>query len=298
MKFLRSSIVAACVAGCASIPAAGAKDPVPPVNTMAGVQIGVGSCVSLEKKDRIVSAVAFNALVSEGLNLLGNALTEAGNDKTWNAQGARNLSLGSEEPFPNCMQIVRGRFRTDARRAAGDPLKGLSLPEDTLGIFEANGIWLADRPDFVFEGRIVTNIERTAATIRPLYAVMLKPIEDRAFGEGGKERSVVAFFAISKPGQNPTLANNAAATVVLGPMKPGQVLRLPKGPDSNTSKYVGTPYEASWFTMSNADAKGPITVYALVAETQPGNEFAKFLATIFNRPDVRSAITQTITQQD
>jgi hypothetical protein len=296
MKFLRGPIAAVCAAGCVLIPVASAKESALAANTVSGVQIGLGSCVSLDTQAaRNLPAVVFTGLVSEGLNLLGTALSQAGSDMTWTAQGARNLPAHADAAFPKCVQVVRGRFRTDTRRAAGDALKGLSLPEDALGAFEANGIWLADRPDFVFEGRIVMSEERTAAAIRPLYAVMSRPIEDRAFGKGGKERSVVAFLAFSTPGHMPTLETNPAATVVLGPMKPGQAFKFPPGSDNN--KYVSTTYDTPWFTLAKADAEGPLTVTAMVAETQPGNEFAKFLATILNRPDVKSEITQAVTQQ-
>lgn len=296
MKSMRVMVAAICLVGCVNSPEAGTRESAPSANTVSGMQVGLGSCVSLDSDaNRSLLPVVFAAAVSEGLNLLNAALSQAASDTTWSVRGARNLPARADGKFPSCVQIVRGRFRTDFRQASGDPLNGLSLPDGARGRLEANGIWLADRPDFVFEGQILTSADETAATIRPLYATMVRPIEDRGLGEQGMARSVVAFFALSRPGQSPALDGNPAATVVLGPMRPGQVLRF-AGFASDGSGQPSAVYDTPWFTLSAADAKGPLTATAMISETRPGNEFAKFLAAIFTRPDVASEITQAITQ--
>lgn len=295
MRFLWGVIAAISMAGCVNSPEAGRSESAPAVNTVSGMQVGLGSCVSLDSDaNRTLPQVVFAAAVSEGLNLLNAGLKRSASDTTWSVRGARNLPARADGAFPSCVQIVRGRFRTDFEHVSSDPLNGLSLPDDARGRLEANGIWLADRPDFVFEGQILPSRDRTAATIRPLYATMVRPIEDRGLGEQGNARSVVAFFALSRPGQSPALDSNPAATVVLGTMRPGQVLRFASS--SQTSAQPSAVYDTPWFTLSEADAKGLLTATAMISETRPGNEFARFLAAIFTRPDVTSEITQAITQ--
>jgi hypothetical protein len=180
------------------------------------------------------------------------------------------------------VQIVRGRFKTDV-----PPTEGSWLEDLKAGAFDrlkANGVWPADKPDFFFEGAIVTSEDKTAATVRPMLAVMYAPQGDRS--TGGSERSVTIFFAFSSAGTRPNLDTNPAATVVLGPMSLGLVQRYPTQGGSNKSS---TPYEASWFTLSEADARKPLTVTGMIAETQSGSSFFAFLASIFNDEAVTKA---------
>ncbi|MDC0687622.1 hypothetical protein POF53_08495 [Mitsuaria sp. RG] len=225
------------------------------------------------------------AVVSKGVNLLGNALTAAGNDETTKEIGSRNLA-GGKALFPECVQVVRGRFRTDTPPATAPWLSEYSSQANAYELLKNNGIWPADRPDFFFEGAIVTSEDKTAVTIRPLLAVMNKSKDSRMFS--GKERNVNAFFAFSVAGASPDIETNPAATVALGPMSPGKILRFPAtGSASNSS----TPYEASWFTLSEADAAKPLTMTTLIAETEPGNPYFAFIASIFNDETVKKGIT-------
>lgn len=250
-----------------------------------GVQVGVGHCVTSQPPTgKGLTDTVLTALVSKGVNLLGNALSEAGNDKTWKTVASRNLSGGAV--FPACVQVVRGRFATDKPAAEAPWLKEYAPSEDAYTLLKRNGLWPADKPDFFFEGAIVLSEDKTAATIRPVLAVLNKPQGTR--GTSGAERSVVGLFAFSTAGTRPDLDTNPAATVVLGTMWPGQILKFPSAGEMPASS---TPYESSWFTLSEADARNPLTLTALVAETQPGSAFFAFLASIFNDESVKSAAT-------
>lgn len=257
-------------------------------NLVTGVQVALGACVTTQPPTgKGLADTVLTSLVSKGVNLLGNALTEAGKDRTWKAMGSRNLPGGSAA-FPACVQVVRGRFRTDTPAAEAPWLSQYAVVSNAYELLKTNGLWPADNPDFFFEGAIVTSEDKTAATIRPLLAVLNEPQGMRA--TGGEERSVVVFFAFSTAGVRPDLGANPAATVVLGSMVPGRTLRFPSGGVDKSS----TPYEASWFTLSDADARKPLTVTSLVSETQSGSPFFAFLASIFNDESVKKAITERV----
>lgn len=255
-------------------------------NIVEGMQIGLGPCVTTQPPTgKGLTDTVLTALVSKGVNLIGNALTEAGKDKTWKVMGSRNLPGGAA--FPVCVQVMRGRFKTDAPATSAEWLKAYSAINDPYEQLKKNGLWPADKPDFFFEGVIVKSEDKTAATIRPVFAVMNAPQGTRS--TGGEERSVVTFFSFSTAGTRPDLNANPAATVVLGSMVPGRILKFPAvGAAENAS----TPYEASWFTLSESDARKPLTITSLVSETQSGRAFFAFLASIFNDEAVKNAITE------
>lgn len=255
-------------------------------NIVEGMQIGLGPCVTTQPPTgKGLTDTVLTALVSKGVNLIGNALTEAGKDKTWKVMGSRNLPGGAA--FPACVQVVRGRFKTDAPAAGADWLTAYAAIANPYEQLKKNGLWPADKPDFFFEGVIVKSEDKTAATIRPVFAVLNEPQGTRL--SGGEERSVVAFFAFSIAGTRPDLSASPAATVVLGSMVPGRTLKFPA---TGTSEGASTPYEASWFTLSESDARKPLTMTSLISETQSGSPFLAFLASIFNDEAVKNSITE------
>lgn len=254
-------------------------------NIVSGMQVGLGECVTMQPPTgKGLTDTVLTALVSKGVNLIGNALTEAGKDKTWKAIASRNLPGGAA--FPVCVQVVRGRFRTDAAPVTAEWLKPYSAIPNAYDLLKKNGLWPADKPDFFFEGVIVKSEDKSAATIRPVFAVLNEPQGTRATGDD--DRSVVAFFSFSTAGTRPDLNANPAATVVLGSMVAGRILKFPPGGADKAS----TPYEASWFTLSETDARKPLTMTSLVSETQSGSAFFAFLASIFNDEAVKKAITE------
>ena len=275
----------ALLSGCAGLQTSSQPKTAEVANISSGIQVGLGPCVTAQPPTgRGLADSALTALVSKGVNLLGNALTDAGNDKTWKSVGTRNLP-GGAAALPQCIQILRGRFKTDEAPTAAAWLKEYAPSGNPLSTLTASGLWPADRPDFFFEGAIVTSEDKTAVTIRPLFAVLNSPQGTRIVG--GEDRSLAIFLAFSPAGVHPNLDTNPAATLVLGPMTPGRPLRFPPGSAAKTS----TPYEASWFTMSDADVRKPLTVTALVSETQPGSPFFAFLASVFNDDSVKKAVT-------
>jgi hypothetical protein len=278
------------VAHLAAQPASAAKEVPPEPNNYSGIQVALGACVTQSDAGKGLGSTVLTAMISKGVNLLGAALTAAGSDKTWKTTGSRNIEVGSGT-FPACIQVVRGRFRTDAPLDA-EPgwTSEMSLPAGAYDTLKSNGLWPAERPAFFFEGALVPSGDKSAMTVRPLYAVLNAVQGDRAL-RADDERGVVLFFAFSRAGVSPNLEANPAATVVIGSMRPGRIMKFSGSP----TKGYGTPFEASWFTLSEADARKPLTVTAMLSETQSGSPFFAFLASVFGTDAVKNAVTDKAT---
>jgi hypothetical protein len=257
----------------------------PPADVSKGVQIGIGDCVTQDLSGKDLLSTVLTAVVSKGVNALGAALTAAGQDKTWKATGARNIDLGTKA-FPKCIQVIRGSFRTSGPDTnAPSWLSEMQWPASAWTNLNGNGLWLADRPDFFFEGALVPSQDKSAISVRPLFAVMNESQGGRAFR--GSERGVAIIFAFSGAGVSPNLQSNPSATITFGSMVPGQVFRFPALAGTSSS----SPYDAPWFVLSENDARKPMTVTSMISETQAGSPFFAFLASIFNDDNVKKGIT-------
>jgi hypothetical protein len=285
MKMISSILIAAAIAILAP-PLVMAKSPVvTQIDVTKGMQIGIGQCVSQTAPSKGIAAAVLPALISKGVNLLGNALSQAGQEKVWMSLGSRNVEFTNV--YPACIQIVRGRFKTTEALSSAPPgFQDLSLPSTAYKQLVRNGIWISDKPDFFFEGAIITSENKNAIAIRPLHAALFSPQGKRAF-RGDLERGVALFLAFSKPGERPDLSTNPGASIVLGQMSPNQTLRFDAGNASSGS----TPYESPWFVLSETDARSPLTVNVMLAETQSGSEIFAFIASIFNDERVNKAVT-------
>ncbi|WP_095159880.1 hypothetical protein [Pseudomonas sp. Irchel 3E13] len=266
---------------------------------VSGLQVAIGKCISFtpltdqksnDEQTRSFLAAAAAGAISQGVNLLGKALTKAGESKTWSIRGSRNFeSMASD--FPQCVQVVRGRFNT---RGPADehwalPL-GSNWPADTKSRLDESGLYLAGVPEFLFEGRIVLSEDSKAFTIRPVVANYIAPIDTR-FLRPSKVRTSALFFAITPPGTNPTLEDNPAAAVSLGTLEPGMT-RLYKLDIPNSS-----PYESPWSTLSSEDTTVPLTITVLLTESQNEQEFLAFMGAVLSDPDVAAAATTEVSNR-
>jgi hypothetical protein len=267
----------------ASTPNAATSEP----QALNGVQVAVGDCIvakpfkgSPEADTRsLVDAIASSA-ISQGVNYLGKALTEAGATKTWTATGSRNFQAASDK-FPSCVQVVRGRFAPNGESGVGWTAPGL-WPSDLDAKLRARGIALLDAPLFIFEGKLVSATDKSALTVRPVLVTFTEPIGTR-FWRPEKDRGVALFMAITAPGTKPSLDTNPAATLIFGAMGIGSSIKFDESP-SYTS-----PFESPWFTLAKADTAKPMTVTAMVSETQGASEFLTFVGAVLSDSKVVTA---------
>lgn len=270
-----------------------------PAGPVAGLQVAIGDCMVVrpaptaktteEGNKELMTALA-SALISQGVNYLGRAATAAGEAKTWTTQGARNFQA-TASAFPQCIQVVRGRFFTEGPgQTKWSPPGNSGWPSNTKAELDARGLFLTGMPDFLFEAQIVPSQDLTSFAIRPAIATYLTPIDTR-FLRPGKERNIALFFAITSPGTKPTLDSNPGATLVLGTLQPASTRRYSvNGP-------VTSPYESPWFTLTLKDAYKPLTLSVLMSETQGEQAFLAFMGALLSDPKVIAAANADLANQ-
>jgi hypothetical protein len=250
-----------------------------------GLQVGVGRCIfvtprSDASKSRLLQALA-TAAITKGVNLLGAALTKLGSAKTWKEQQGRNFQASASD-FPECVQLARGRFyKGSASVAALGSSLSAKVPE-----LRFNGLYLAGDPDFFIEMRVVAAGDGSALALRPVKTIYSKPMGKRALR--GSDRSVAVFLAITAPGTSPILETAPAATIVLGSQQVGTEIDYVDPVD------VSSPFESSWFTLKREDARKPLTITALVTETQDKDEFLSFVGGLLSEDSVKTDLGKAI----
>ena len=264
----------------ASTPHAAIDNP----KALNGVQVAVGDCIvakpRTDDQSRALGATIAAAAISQGVNYLGKALTEAGAAKTWTASGSRNFEAESDK-FPNCVQVVRGRFAPNGEAGVGWTPPEL-WPDDLNDKLRQRGIALLDAPQFLFEGKLVSAKDKSALTIRPALVTFNEPIGTR-FWRPGKDRGVAIFMAITSPGTNPSLDKNPAATLIFGAMESGSSIKFAESSNTNS------PFDSPWFTLAKSDVAKPLTLTAMISETQGTSEFLTFVGAVLSDSKVVAA---------
>ena len=284
---MKSRDIALLGAAVLSVPTIGrAADPSRP-GQFDGLQIATGSCMTTTDPARNTPAEpstkglvdeALKAVITEGANYIGKALTEAGKAKTWTASGARNLEAPARG-LPLCVQVVRGSFdATGKATPAWTP--AAPWPSDTAQELRKRGVVLAKAPAFLFEGQIIQSADLSSYTIRPATVTFTTPQ-----GESAKERHIALFFAVTGPGTKATADSAPATNVVIGKVQVGTTFAYAAPPTGFSS-----PYEPIWFSLGQ-DQKKPITINAVLSETRDERAFLTFLGKILSNDKVKGEIT-------
>jgi hypothetical protein len=268
-----------------------------PGETVYGTNVALGPCAFTSGIEGaffapIAGALAASA-IAEGVNRIGAALKSAGETKTWTARGARNVEVTSKT-FGPCIHVVRGWFYRDggdvAKRRAAAPWLGKTKDGVDVGRYDklwSIGLWLAQPPDFVFEGTLDRSEDGQAFTVRPLYVLLNEPIATRLL-RPGRKRQVAVFLAFPAPGESAEGEKTPSASLVIGLLEPEIVRRYPKLPVAHVNR---TPFESNWFALKVGAEQEPLTTAAIVSETQGGSEFLAFVGAVF------SGASQKITEE-
>ncbi len=262
-------------------------------NAFEGLQVAAGDCIVAPKRTKAVvdqrsalGAALIGSVISQGVNYLGKALTAAGAAKTWTVVGSRNIEASTAD-FPQCVTIVRGAFLAKGEAAAWALPEG--WPSDLQQQLARRGLVLERSPDFIFEGEFIASADQSAVALRPVIATFVNPIGSRTL-RSAEERNTAVFLSFTGPGTKPTLDTNAAAVIVLGKLTPTTTRAYGK---LSTSL---SPYDSPWFTLAKMDSKKPLTVHAMLSETQDESAFLTFLGNVFSDPKVVAAETAALTQ--
>ena len=264
-----------------------AAPPPKPSSTIDGTQVGLGDCAFTPRRLGLGS-ILVTSIVSQGFNLIGNALTAAGRDKTWTSSASRNFDGSQESGLPQCIQVVRGKFRVDGTN--GNQSWARQWPTAVQGLND-NGLYLDAEPDFIFEGMLVPSKDNSALAIRPTFAYFVRPSGKKS-ASSDLTRAVAVFVAFHKPGDTITNEGSPGTAIVLGPMSPGSFFTFAQ-PRTDTGQNASI--ESPWFSISAEDAKSPLTVTVVQTETQPGSPFLAFLASVFNDDPVRQGLEAATT---
>jgi hypothetical protein len=171
-----------------------------------------------------ILAAVLPSLISTAFNRFGSALDAAGKEHTWQATAFTNFELNKDN-MPRCVQIVRGEFLppgTATIHAWMEPIPAYTLRGTR---FANEGIRLARRPDFFFEGVFRESSDKSVMAIVPIFADFTEPIGDRAL-RTDKTRNVSLTFAFHPPGKSATDATNASTNLVLGELTPGALIHF------------------------------------------------------------------------
>ncbi|WP_162600042.1 hypothetical protein [Azospirillum sp. TSH58] len=253
----------------------------------------------------VLAAIGASA-ISQGVNYLGQALTDAASERTWKVFASRNFET-SKDNFPRCVQIARGKFLTSPSKHALDTLpewsghrandaEGATWKVDQRKAVIDNGLWLAERPDFFFEGIFRASSDNSALTIEPVVVMLDEPIGTRLL-RTGQSRQVAVFMSLHAPGSDPSLEKAPAATIKVGGIsrqEPRMFRTSVDAREDGISSAVSMPFESPWFQLSKTDAVKPMTASVLVTETESASEFIAFLGRVLNDQTVKTKTTTAL----
>ena len=101
------------------------------------------------------------------------------------------------------------------------------------------------------------------------------------------------FFAVTPPGTKATLDEAPASNVIIGKVPTGTSFRYADAPAT-----LSSAYEPQWFSLSEDDRRKPLTVTAVLSETQEEQAFLAFLGKVLTDDDNANAkaISTKLTQ--
>ena len=155
-----------------------------------GTQVAMGSCVFKPQPEAAVlgaiGAALLSSAVSQGVNYLGKAITEAAKENTDRVTAVRNVEV-TNETFGPCFQVARGWF-FEGFATATERAEALGVAETTwaragqdqavdegrLTLLWQRRMWIAAQPDFVLGAEIVPSSaekpNERVLTMAPVYA--------------------------------------------------------------------------------------------------------------------------------
>jgi hypothetical protein len=243
----------------------------------------VGNCIFSQGESAIAAAlISFG--IEKAFNLVGGALSAAGQDKPSTYYATGNFERPINSAVRTCIIIVKGRFSNSATTQTAEQLATsppewaarLDLTQALPKLAREHNLVLTEAPEFVMEVGFVSSKDKSAYTLRPYYAVMNKPNERPLLNFSGGKRHIAVLFSLVPPDSAFDAATNPGAEIILGQVSPGQPLtfRFPNAA-------IPWPQESRWFKIDAEKINGPVTVRAVVTETRSGSALAKFLAQAF-----------------
>ena len=254
-------------------------------------QIVVGECEFSEKPLAKVAPVVgalLAGVVTQSVTSFGNALTEAGKEKTWLSPAFRNI-VAKQKLTQGCFQIARGYFHvgfhSEGERAAkleaakrNVTISGTEITADRIEMLWARRMWLASEPDFMFEGLFLPTDDQRFVTVAPGYVWFGVPAGQRLF-RVDQSRTVAVHMAFPEIGKtDPVTSQSTGGFMALGRMTPKTEKLYPYPEFSIDSTVNRGPTESKWFSiLFDKEKSTPMTIAALVTEHEDEDAFLSFL---------------------
>ena len=256
----------------------------------------VGECAFVQREEKLstnaITTGLISSAISEGLNLIGNMLTEAGRDSAEpTTLATANFELKSDTPM--CLQLVRGEVFGKQPNEIPKAVLGEQLKQKEYDKLAKNQLYLAAKPDFLFEGLVLKPKMIDAMTIKPTALWFNKPKERNIFSQSS-DRSIAISFTFYGPGKTMTDASNTGTLLTFESVPKGRMIHI--DPMERTDPYRGQPNEGQWFTFNQAENGDPLSVAATITETRPGNKFFAFLGRVFeaNKENIEQALNEAL----
>lgn len=281
-----------------------------------------GPC--LEEGEAAILATLAGAVIGEGVNRIGKAISAAGEAETKVITSRRNIEVAKGARLGPCVHLARGWFYRpdgDGNAIIGSNFVKSGGPEAYFNTGEGakklrrSGLYLASTPDFFFEGRMAASSDAKSYTILPSRVYFGKPISSHPLRQSGK-RNILVSFALSPVGKTKDLNKGGGSTMVLGQMKPGDYREFdPRRCFSRTNAGAGefpyipddcgdgnpaasivirSPFESEWFSVALKEPVNPMNLQSLVSETRDASEFLSFVGAVFN--ETKGDLTKELQQ--
>lgn len=233
-----------------------------------------GACLFASPQTRRASPLLtaiLPSLLSVSLDRLGTAFTTAGEAKTISKTAGVNTELTAKSA-PDCIQLISGAFYAGVAAVPGDALPD-ATPNSKIVLDELNkrGILLAERPTFLYEGRLKLSTDSSAVAIETT-AIFYRERYDGSFlGKLTSARDLVISAAIAEAGSDGNKGTATVASIAFEKLSPGQSLYL--FPTVSPPSMLWLPYRAP-------EIAAPRVIQLTVSETRDANQFLTFVGDV------------------
>lgn len=233
-----------------------------------------GSCIfanSQTKHAAPLLAAILPSLLSVSLDRLGAAFSTAGEAKTISKSAGVNVELTARSA-PDCVQLVSGSFHAGAATVSQDVLPP-STPNLAVALDEMTkrGILLAERPAFLYEGRLKFSVDGSAVAIETTALMYRQRYDGSLLGKFTSTRDLVISAAISEPASDGNKGAGTLASVAFEKLSPSESLYLFPSP---------SPPSMLWLPYKAPENAAPRVVQLTVSEARDANQFLTFVGEV------------------
>ena len=261
--------------------------------TTQSVRAAVGPCMITPEPAKpknlggaVLADAVVGAAIKEGLNVIGNALEEAGKENVTKVVVSANVDNASSLADPKCLQIVRGQFdQLPVGSTVPVWAPGIGLSPAQYAQLSGNRLGTLQQPEFIFEAYFRRSGNSNTFALSPTLVAFFHPIEQRLL-RFGRERDIAVEVVFHEPNKKFDDASNPSTRIHIGEMA-SPALYFFQRPLADRA----TPGESPWFSVPES---GPFTVTAAVFETEAANKTLQFLANVFkgSKEQLEAALKQ------